>query len=101
MINEANASSSACRLWRVSQVETSTPPTNRDTFARFVPEVKREAAAGSGGGGAGNGVLEFWILTRRARGSVVSLLPMRQKRMRQKALVFNWSRLHDPATLEL
>jgi hypothetical protein len=32
---------------------------------------------------------------------VVSLLPMRQKRMRQKALVFNWSRLHDPATLEL
>lgn len=26
MINEANEPSSACRLWRVSQVETSTPP---------------------------------------------------------------------------
>ena len=26
MINEANASSSACRLWRFRQVETSTPP---------------------------------------------------------------------------
>jgi len=26
MIYEANASSSACRLWRVHMVETSTPP---------------------------------------------------------------------------
>src|SRR5713101_942020 len=26
MINEANEPSSACRLWRISQVETSTPP---------------------------------------------------------------------------
>jgi len=26
MFNEANEPSSACRLWRVSQVETSTPP---------------------------------------------------------------------------
>ena len=26
MIYEANASSSACRLWRVPQVETGTPP---------------------------------------------------------------------------
>src|ERR1039458_4944860 len=26
MINEAHEPSSACRLWRVSQVETSTPP---------------------------------------------------------------------------
>jgi len=26
MINEANASSSACRLWRVHMVETSAPP---------------------------------------------------------------------------
>jgi len=30
MIYEANASSSACRLWRVSQVETSTPQQHRD-----------------------------------------------------------------------
>jgi hypothetical protein len=26
MINEANEPSSACRLWRIQQVETSTPP---------------------------------------------------------------------------
>lgn len=26
MINEANVPSSACRLWRIFQVETSTPP---------------------------------------------------------------------------
>jgi len=26
VINEANASSSACRLWRVHMVETSAPP---------------------------------------------------------------------------
>ncbi len=26
MINEANASSSACRLWRIPQVETGAPP---------------------------------------------------------------------------
>jgi len=26
MINEANEPSSACRLWRLCQVETSTPP---------------------------------------------------------------------------
>jgi len=26
MINEANEPSSACRLWRISQVETSAPP---------------------------------------------------------------------------
>src|SRR6516225_4206702 len=34
MINEANEPSSACRLWRVSQVETSTPP-----FAAWVLSV--------------------------------------------------------------
>ena len=28
MINEANEPSSACRLWRISQVETSTPPSS-------------------------------------------------------------------------
>jgi len=26
MINEANEPSSACRFWRIYQVETSTPP---------------------------------------------------------------------------
>ncbi len=29
MINEANEPSSACRLWRIYQVETSTPPFGR------------------------------------------------------------------------
>ena len=29
MINEANEPSSACRLWRLCQVETSTPPKQR------------------------------------------------------------------------
>src|SRR5207245_9930787 len=29
IINEANEPSSACRLWRISQVETSTPPATR------------------------------------------------------------------------
>src|SRR6266404_4891740 len=31
MINEANEPSSACRLWRISQVETSTPPCGTST----------------------------------------------------------------------
>jgi hypothetical protein len=36
MINEANASSSACRLWRVHMVETSAPPTDDAVIiARF------------------------------------------------------------------
>ena len=29
MINEANASSSACRLWRIPQVETGAPPSSK------------------------------------------------------------------------
>jgi len=41
MINEANASSSACRLWRISQVETGAPPkANEYIFARCVLLVK-------------------------------------------------------------
>jgi hypothetical protein len=41
MINEANASSSACRLWRVPQVETSAPPlTDIVIIARFARAVK-------------------------------------------------------------
>src|SRR6185437_16716240 len=31
MINEANEPSSACRLWRIYQVETSTPPSGTPT----------------------------------------------------------------------
>ena len=36
MINEANASSSACRLWRVHMVETSTPPVRR-YYSALIP----------------------------------------------------------------
>jgi len=32
MINEANASSSACRLWRISQVETGAPPSSKSKY---------------------------------------------------------------------
>ena len=32
MINEANEPSSACRLWRLSQVETSAPPVSRADY---------------------------------------------------------------------
>jgi len=36
MINEANEPSSACRLWRICKVETSTPPTrNRDNMTQL------------------------------------------------------------------
>src|SRR5690349_17622632 len=34
MIYEANASSSACRLWRVHMVETSTPPSRHTHDSR-------------------------------------------------------------------
>jgi len=32
MINEANGSSSACRLWRICQVETSAPPLRQSEY---------------------------------------------------------------------
>jgi len=32
MINEANASSSACRLWRIPQVETGAPPSSKPKY---------------------------------------------------------------------
>jgi len=35
MINEANEPSSACRLQRIFQVETSTPPSNNPNIAHF------------------------------------------------------------------
>lgn len=35
MINEANEPSSACRLWRIFQVETSTPPNSN----RIIPQI--------------------------------------------------------------
>ena len=38
MINEANASSSACRLWRIPQVETGAPPSNRQEYN---PSIRR------------------------------------------------------------
>jgi hypothetical protein len=40
MIYEANASSSACRLWRICQVETSTPPSNSQKFHQVTRGVK-------------------------------------------------------------
>jgi len=40
MINEANEPSSACRLWRISQVETSTPP--KTTFDYRRPWPRRQ-----------------------------------------------------------
>jgi hypothetical protein len=35
MINEANEPSSACRLWRILLVETSTPPKTTPYYRRF------------------------------------------------------------------
>ena len=35
MINEANEPSSACRLWRIYQVETSTPPKSEQFYSRL------------------------------------------------------------------
>lgn len=43
MINEANEPSSACRLWRISQVETSAPPANGGTVHHVSPGVKQRA----------------------------------------------------------
>jgi hypothetical protein len=40
MINEANEPSSACRLWRTYQVETSTPPFGKDNMHRLTLAVK-------------------------------------------------------------
>jgi len=49
MINEANEPSSACRLWRVFQVETSTPPNRRfnmaDPCQRIKQWMKRQPSA--------------------------------------------------------
>ena len=58
MINEANEPSSACRLWRISQVETSTPPSlsSVDNVMHLEAESKgkrsgsRETGAGREGG---------------------------------------------------
>src|SRR6266702_226431 len=40
MINEANEPSSACRLWRISQVETGAPPATRPIIADDPTGVK-------------------------------------------------------------
>jgi len=46
MIYEANASSSACRLWRICQVETSAPPqASRHTLHHFPAPVKSRGGA--------------------------------------------------------
>jgi len=51
MINEANEPSSACRLWRVHLVETSTPPSSSSIFVEIVRGVK--GVGGLAGGQAG------------------------------------------------
>jgi len=43
VIYEANASSSACRLWRIFQVETSAPPVSGVTIGLGPPGVKARA----------------------------------------------------------
>ncbi len=43
VINEANEPSSACRLWRISQVETSAPPANFFTLT-FSPRAVKPRA---------------------------------------------------------
>jgi len=40
MINEADEPSSACRLWRTYQVETSTPPSGSHNMAYSHQSVK-------------------------------------------------------------
>jgi hypothetical protein len=39
MINEANEPSSACRFWRIYQVETSTPPSAEQPHSRLIPSL--------------------------------------------------------------
>ena len=41
IFNEANEPSSACRLWRISMVETSTPPAEESQYRLSCPPVKR------------------------------------------------------------
>ena len=38
MINEAHVPSSACRLWRIFQVETSTPPSRLSEYRTLPPQ---------------------------------------------------------------
>jgi len=52
MINEANEPSSACRLWRIPQVETSTPPhASADTIVSSGSKFKVQSWAFSIGYG--------------------------------------------------
>ena len=46
MINEANASSSACRLWRISRIETGTPPKLSDIIIQQLFDVQFVEARG-------------------------------------------------------
>ncbi len=40
MFYEANEPSSACRLWRIFMVETSTPPSKRNTLSIMLNSVR-------------------------------------------------------------
>jgi len=44
MINEANEPSSACRLWRTNQVETSTPPDSAPLPSPNAPDLSSAIA---------------------------------------------------------
>jgi len=68
MINEANVTSSACRLWRIFQVETSAPPSdNSPTVAALAIPVKRlliRLAAGFTSVSGGIGKMNFSFRNR-------------------------------------
>jgi hypothetical protein len=44
MIYEANEPSSACRLWRICKVETSTPPNAEPSYIRLFPAQSQSAS---------------------------------------------------------
>jgi len=49
MINEANEPSSACRLWRIPQVETSTPPFTAPLSHHTTQSSRPKRAPSTGG----------------------------------------------------
>jgi len=64
MINEANEPSSACRLWRTCQVETSTPPCSQNTIGHFGRSVKAGGWTLAGAMAPGCAVMRLGMLDR-------------------------------------
>src|SRR6266540_150780 len=62
MINEANEPSSACRLWRIPQVETSTPPSGAHSIMPHGSMFKAQCF-GVAEGRRRDGVVEYWSCT--------------------------------------